>query len=727
MSEETKAYSPPKPSAGQQQIVDYLKAGKNVKTDAVAGCGKTTATMIVASSLRDLRILNLTYNSRLKFDGRAKAEAMRLTNIDVHSYHSACCEFYRRDCHTDQVIIDIVSGDAETLVQKQYDLVILDEQQDMNGLYYRLACKIMRDYCKPDLQIMTLGDRNQTLYFYNGADPLFMDLSDRIFPSEREWVTVSLNVTYRVPSVICDFVNRRMLHHERLVPARPGGKVHYRLTDSFRVDSAKELVSDIELFLTGGYKPQDIFILANTIRTKRSSHPVAKLVSAIQKSKFNPLVFIPTSDDQTLTDNIMMNKIVFGSFCQTKGLERRVVIVLGFDNSYFKYYNTTGDPKVCPNVLYVAATRAIDHLVLVHDKASTPLPFLDIRGLDLSGVKSEDKDVRNEPIKFGVLDVMRGHGSEFLRDILDSHIKVSDADPELAGTVVGGIAVPASAPTVLKIKSEVKMRHGDLVYFEAVSHLYGTAATIAAEVQVTGRSDTLGYVRDRTSRESKRYARLEKWIAKPGDMATADYLELANMLIAHHTGLKHQLKQIKGYKWVDEARFKLIVDRIVTRTTPAADSKTACKFEEDKSCVYRISAGKHDKAEKVVAIRGLIDILQPGAIWEIKCTSSTQIEHFIQLAIYYALLKPEERKGRKAMLFNAVCGKTYQIEVSEPDRMMERIIRNRLLSHHGMTVDEFWAGISGEDTGTAGTTDAKDRVSEELAAGLDAMAMYGDL
>lgn len=52
------------------------------------------------------------------------------------------------------------------------------------------------------------------------------------------------------------------------------------------------------------------------------------------------------------------NKIVFLSYNKAKGLERKVVIVLNFDEGYNKYFNKKNKNKdICANAHYVALTR----------------------------------------------------------------------------------------------------------------------------------------------------------------------------------------------------------------------------------------------------------------------------------------------------------------------------------------------------------------------------------
>ena len=81
---------------------------------------------------------------------------------------------------------------------------------------------------------------------------------------------------------------------------------------------------------------------------------------------------------QTYLDRIKWSDTTFH---QSKGLERKIVIVYGFEDSYFRFYKRDCDPLVCPNELYVACTRGSQHLVLVHQYTNGYLPFLNRKQL----------------------------------------------------------------------------------------------------------------------------------------------------------------------------------------------------------------------------------------------------------------------------------------------------------------------------------------------------------
>jgi ATP-dependent exoDNAse (exonuclease V) beta subunit len=103
---------------------------------------------------------------------------------------------------------------------------------------------------------------------------------------------------------------------------------------------------------------------------------------------------MPSSDESKIDDNVIKNKIVFSTFHQAKGRERKVVIVYGFDNSYYEYYDKEAKEDECPQNLYVACTRASLRLFLIESIDKKPLPFLKLSKEELE--KSNYIDYREE-------------------------------------------------------------------------------------------------------------------------------------------------------------------------------------------------------------------------------------------------------------------------------------------------------------------------------------------
>ena len=174
------------------------------------------------------------------------------------------------------------------------------------------------------------------------------------------------------------YINERMLGYPRMVSVKPSRiPVRYVTGDPFH-SVPNYLCDEIRLMLvTGVVEPDDIFVLAPSIRGTNELNPIKILENLLVKAAVP--CYAPMSDDEALKDDVLKGKVVFSSFHQSKGLERKVVIVASFSTSY--YFVARDAPReYCPNVLYVAATRAKEALYLwgedTEKGGTKPLPFL---------------------------------------------------------------------------------------------------------------------------------------------------------------------------------------------------------------------------------------------------------------------------------------------------------------------------------------------------------------
>jgi superfamily I DNA and RNA helicase len=130
----------------QQYIINQVKEGKNVVVDACAGSGKSTTILSAAKMMPTLRFLLITYNKSLRKEIKDKVDELGLPNITVHTYHSLAVATYNEDAHVDKVMRMVVTNnDAPRVSLKPYDIIVLDEVQDMTFLYFRLIIKYIRD------------------------------------------------------------------------------------------------------------------------------------------------------------------------------------------------------------------------------------------------------------------------------------------------------------------------------------------------------------------------------------------------------------------------------------------------------------------------------------------------------------------------------------------------------------------------------------------------------
>lgn len=380
----------PSPSLQQKAVIDRFRDGNNVVVDSVAGAGKTTMFLHLArETARGHLCLVLTYNSHLRRETRVRVRAIGIDDrLHVHTYHSLCLTTYAVSGYRDNIIQTALNEDltperygVATCVHDRYQVLFLDEQQDATTLYYRFTRKVLRDLCTPDCQIVTCGDHRQNIYEYQGTDARFLTLSPVLYPDNgRQWQRCELNESRRVSESTALFVDVCLLGGKgRFVSIKPNHpaqkKPWYVICNMYSAQSVKRLCTQLcKLIKRHAYTADDIMILAPSIN---SANSVAKRLEHAMIGHGIPC-FVPVSDECKLDDRVTHKKAVFSTYHQAKGRERKIAVVLCFDDSYTTYYNKTWRTQdgTAPNPMYVACTRGSEVLVVVHHRSRKRLPFL---------------------------------------------------------------------------------------------------------------------------------------------------------------------------------------------------------------------------------------------------------------------------------------------------------------------------------------------------------------
>jgi len=121
----------------QRIIFEHIKEGKNVIVDSIAGSGKSTTIINIAQLMPEKLFLHVTYNSMLRKEFKQKVISLNLTNIEVHTYHSLAVKYFHPTAFTDTGIREILALNILPVCEiPLFDIVVLDECQDMTRLYY---------------------------------------------------------------------------------------------------------------------------------------------------------------------------------------------------------------------------------------------------------------------------------------------------------------------------------------------------------------------------------------------------------------------------------------------------------------------------------------------------------------------------------------------------------------------------------------------------------------
>mgnify|MGYP001576579191 CR=1 FL=1 len=101
-------------------------------------------------------------------------------------------------------------------VRGTYDLVVIDEAQDMNATQLALAAGV----CKPTGRTFVVGDDRQAIYGFRGADSNSLDR----LKTELKANELGLTITYRCPKKIVEYA-QRLVHDYMAAPTAPDGEI----------------------------------------------------------------------------------------------------------------------------------------------------------------------------------------------------------------------------------------------------------------------------------------------------------------------------------------------------------------------------------------------------------------------------------------------------------------------------------------------------------------------
>ena len=645
----------------QQDIVDKVITNKNMMINAVAGSGKTTTSLYIAIKNQSKRILLLTYNAKLKLETRSKVIQLNIDNMEVHSYHSFCVKYLNSKAYTDSGMIEYnkkieLSGHFEQLRPFQYDIIIIDEAQDMNFIYYQIVHHIIN---RLNCQLVVMGDQKQSIYQFNNADSRFLTMASQIYTNNYEWQNGNLSTSYRLTSQMAQFINHCCNGTLPINTIKSGPLVRYLVCDTFG-GTPLRIISNL---LSGGYNPSDIFVLTPSVKSSKS--PIRQLANRLS-TKSIP-IYVPTSDDEKLDDQILDHKIVFSTYHQVKGLERRIVMVFGFDSSYFKYYATdipTNDYDQIPNTLYVAITRATEHLILLHDDKQDYLEFLNryslrqYTKLEIScnfNPKVDNKWTKTKHNRqISVTDLTSYVPVEILNDCMSylSYKQIQDNSQ------------------LLDIPSKIKQNE----LYESIREIIGQSILYYYEYKVTGNLSMYNHLIKCTINKSKClldgddnnsiYDKLYKQL-NDNDNRPKALLELTTHWMCDRSGYTFKKQQIKDYDWLPFNLYENACDRII-KVLGLNDSNEFI-FEKEVS-------GEYDN----YTIHGHIDIYNRMSddIWELKVVNDVDNVHLLQTAVYMWLINLTG-KLNNGYLFNVMDNRLYQLDSQNLNKIVEILINHK--------------------------------------------------
>jgi NADH:ubiquinone oxidoreductase subunit C len=512
------------------------------------------------------------------------------------------------------------------------------------------------------------------------ADERYMIYADRLFAfNNKKWDKCNLTTSFRITNTMAEFVNKCVLKYDRISSTKVSSfKPRYLICNAYTYP-----INEIEYYLKMGYKSDEIFILAYSLKNKKynKESPICKLENLIKARHPEILVYVPSSDDEKINAEVIKNKLVFSTFHQSKGLERKVVIVFGFDDSYFKYFDRNARKDMCPNTLYVAITRAKEHLTLIHNAVCDFLPFMckeKIREYsELIGKIGNigQNDIKNEQ------DVQVTDLVKFLpTEVIDNCIKYLN------------INVKNEPEEKIEIQNKIK---SDTDMCEEVSEINGIAIPSYFEYSIKKNMTILDWCIEPNIENDvlltfwkKHYDDLSH--IKCDNSVKRNLLYISTIYASLRSGYSFKSYQIKNYDWISNAVLKKCIDRMNTLKITSSS-----QFEKQ----YILSSNRNIPEILNKNIYGRADCVDGKTMYEFKCVEKLKSEHYLQLAIYmyidmihrHAENISSHENDYHYILFNVLTNETIEIrcELDKLRKMIEYLFYNKYVLQLNINDEEF--------------------------------------
>lgn len=331
-------------SALQKSAVDAWIEGKNVRIVAVPGAGKSRVLLEAVQALR-ARSLILAYNRELCLETKARLIDMGLDEVVCMTFHGLAT-YCVRPTYDDIALADLIDDlDAGEVVECRplvgIECVLIDEVQDFRPSFKRLIQHLV--LVNDDVRYMVVGDSMQMLYDYSDDDPAsleFIEHPELHFPSTRDWSTIELDETHRLPPSVVAVVNGIFDTRMRAVK-RDGPPVEIYTIKMWQAGAVlQRLLAD--------EPATEVCILTPR---KKNNGPLRAAVNYM--SQRGVRFFIIGVDGQDV--RIKANKTTISTWHASKGTEHRVCVVFGFGS------------EIQTNPAYVALTRSHSRLIILQD------------------------------------------------------------------------------------------------------------------------------------------------------------------------------------------------------------------------------------------------------------------------------------------------------------------------------------------------------------------------
>ncbi|KAF7352038.1 P-loop containing nucleoside triphosphate hydrolase protein [Mycena venus] len=617
------------------------------------GVGKTTILEAIVAGTPDERTLILT-RGRLQcqaIGSRLLGSGCKLAFVETLSTFAAQLFPGERAWHSDGMARVMRRGLGSKWCGDEYRRVVVDEFQDCTREEYYMIYTALKSL-PHDVRLIFVGNECQSLFASLGGDSRFLGLADMgLFGPTRQWKSFTLGHAFRTTCRDAAFINNVFLFGQegRFIAAHEPGRLPiYIYGSSFNDTTMLNNIIYALVPLIEAFGREGIAILMPSTRNIKNRLP-GQLLNTLREFGYD--VVQPPSDDTPLDPAVFAGKIAVANYHQFQGLERPVVVVLGLDESYFKYYGRNLPTDRCPDAVLLALTRAKVQLILVHCASHATMPFVradlirkyaDFRPVDETDVPRRGVTPPPSilPREVCVSDLARNISSNTLQVLIEEHLTII-VDP------------PTLRPPEHIIPRGVVTTDWEAGLCEDVGNVTSLIFTAAVEQSLNG---TI----------------LQTLNADINDLGTKSVPEqvscLARAAIARDTersGCVQRKVALKNHRhdWITERDFLRGCDLLRGELAPTGTERVSFEVEFSHHNMYIKTHG----GDAVVALVGRVDAIVESStghrVVEIKCVNLVTMADKIQAAEYGYLYAYERGLTElpSTTLFNLLDGGKIQI------------------------------------------------------------------
>ncbi|MBW4030319.1 MAG: ATP-dependent helicase [Acidobacteria bacterium] len=337
---------------------------------------------------------------------------------------------------------DLLLSEAITLLRDEPDVraafrhrtraLFVDETQDMNPLQFMLLAEMAGD--DPDL--FSVGDPNQSIYGFNGANPQLLGEIVRTWP---DTVVLDLTRNHRSTANIIAVANTLLEPGARgIAPAHDDGDPPLVRGYGDDQDEARHVVTWLSAHHRPGSPWRSMAVLA---RTNAQLDVVAEALAdaGIPVDRRGP-EHSPASDltvaepGARRVDNELTDAVALTTIHRSKGLEFQHVVCVGWAEGQLPHYNATSVEQLAEEqrLAYVALSRAEETLLITWSKGRNDPRFPDrVASRYLAPVEAVLADIaqRNAP----VTGEQRRRRLEAIRRKLEASAPAAPTAPDVLG------------------------------------------------------------------------------------------------------------------------------------------------------------------------------------------------------------------------------------------------------------------------------------------------------